>query len=306
MLAYVSGVGSDPPHIWLQQTAGGQAIPVTSGADRTSCLISRPTARTSPSIRKKRRRRRSISPQLYLANLDSSSRLPRHSTRGSRPPANASFIGKTERRSPFLWMAASRLPCLSIRTSAYPGHLCGLPMEKRFFSTATAAVRQKKLAQWWIVPAAPRQAQVGSPSGSGTEHRTRICRARMDSELRTTANGSFTLTSPLPPNREAGSFGRSESLRGAISTRNQSCSLLVAANSRVRLCVGRWQGRIQNQRQRRGDLSDPDQRARPEGGSHLPNTTAPWGGFTSPRPSPGTESGWLTIPTIPVNPTASC
>jgi eukaryotic-like serine/threonine-protein kinase len=34
LLAYVSGVGSDPPHIWLQQTAGGDAIPVTSGPDQ--------------------------------------------------------------------------------------------------------------------------------------------------------------------------------------------------------------------------------------------------------------------------------
>ena len=49
-----------------------------------------------------------MSPQLYLVNLDSWSRLPRHSTQDSRRPANASFIGKTERPSPFLWMAASR------------------------------------------------------------------------------------------------------------------------------------------------------------------------------------------------------
>jgi eukaryotic-like serine/threonine-protein kinase len=33
LLAYVSSVGSDPPHIWLQQTAGGEAIRVTSGSN---------------------------------------------------------------------------------------------------------------------------------------------------------------------------------------------------------------------------------------------------------------------------------
>jgi eukaryotic-like serine/threonine-protein kinase len=36
LLAYVSAVGSDPQHIWLQQTAGGQAIPVTSGPNLDS------------------------------------------------------------------------------------------------------------------------------------------------------------------------------------------------------------------------------------------------------------------------------
>jgi eukaryotic-like serine/threonine-protein kinase len=33
LLAYASGVGSEAPHIWLQQTAGGEAIPVTTGSD---------------------------------------------------------------------------------------------------------------------------------------------------------------------------------------------------------------------------------------------------------------------------------
>jgi Tol biopolymer transport system component/DNA-binding winged helix-turn-helix (wHTH) protein len=33
LLAYVSTVGGDVPHIWIQQTAGGEAIPVTKGPD---------------------------------------------------------------------------------------------------------------------------------------------------------------------------------------------------------------------------------------------------------------------------------
>ena len=33
LLAYVSNRGGDVPHIWVQQTAGGEAIPVTSGPD---------------------------------------------------------------------------------------------------------------------------------------------------------------------------------------------------------------------------------------------------------------------------------
>jgi len=33
LLAYVSSRGGDVPHIWVQQTAGGEAIPVTSGPD---------------------------------------------------------------------------------------------------------------------------------------------------------------------------------------------------------------------------------------------------------------------------------
>src|SRR6266478_356274 len=33
LLAYASTIGGDVPHIWLQQTAGGEAIPVTSGPD---------------------------------------------------------------------------------------------------------------------------------------------------------------------------------------------------------------------------------------------------------------------------------
>src|SRR5258705_6200842 len=33
LLAYASTVGGDVPHIWMQQTAGGEAIPVTRGPD---------------------------------------------------------------------------------------------------------------------------------------------------------------------------------------------------------------------------------------------------------------------------------
>jgi eukaryotic-like serine/threonine-protein kinase len=33
LLAYTSSVGGEPPHIWVQQTAGGEAIPVTAGPD---------------------------------------------------------------------------------------------------------------------------------------------------------------------------------------------------------------------------------------------------------------------------------
>jgi Tol biopolymer transport system component len=33
LLAYVSSVGDEPSHIWVQQTAGGEAIPVTAGSD---------------------------------------------------------------------------------------------------------------------------------------------------------------------------------------------------------------------------------------------------------------------------------
>ena len=33
LLAYASSVGDEPAHIWVQQTAGGEAIPVTSGPD---------------------------------------------------------------------------------------------------------------------------------------------------------------------------------------------------------------------------------------------------------------------------------
>jgi DNA-binding winged helix-turn-helix (wHTH) protein len=33
LLAYVSSVGDEPSHIWVQQTAGGEAIPVTTGPD---------------------------------------------------------------------------------------------------------------------------------------------------------------------------------------------------------------------------------------------------------------------------------
>jgi DNA-binding winged helix-turn-helix (wHTH) protein/Tol biopolymer transport system component len=33
LLAYASSVGNEPAHIWVQQTAGGEAIPVTTGPD---------------------------------------------------------------------------------------------------------------------------------------------------------------------------------------------------------------------------------------------------------------------------------
>jgi DNA-binding winged helix-turn-helix (wHTH) protein len=113
LLAYVSDVGSDPPHIWLQQTAGGQAIPVTSGADMDLVPDFSPDATHITFYAKKREGGGGIyiattlpgEPRLLVASPTAFN--PRFS-----PPANASFIGKTERRSPFPWRAASRSPSL--------------------------------------------------------------------------------------------------------------------------------------------------------------------------------------------------
>ena len=70
LLAYSSSVGSGQQHIWVQQTAGGEAIQVTAGPDaETTPDFSPDGARIAfYSVRKGGG---ITSPPLYLANLDS-------------------------------------------------------------------------------------------------------------------------------------------------------------------------------------------------------------------------------------------
>jgi DNA-binding winged helix-turn-helix (wHTH) protein len=98
LLAYVSTIGGGAPRIWVQQTAGGEAIAVTSGSSPETGLISRPMARALPSIRKEKEAE-STPPQRYRASRDCSSGPPGRIIRGSRPPEIASSTGKTRWRS---------------------------------------------------------------------------------------------------------------------------------------------------------------------------------------------------------------
>jgi DNA-binding winged helix-turn-helix (wHTH) protein len=75
LLAYTSSVGDEPAHIWVEQTAGGEAIPNHRAPTLTQFLISHPMARASPSTRKETEAA-STPPQRYRANRDSSSGPP--------------------------------------------------------------------------------------------------------------------------------------------------------------------------------------------------------------------------------------
>ena len=182
LLAYVSGVGSDPPHIWLQQTAGGQAIPVTSGSDPDYVPDFSPDG-THIAFYSERR-----GGGIYIApTLPGEPRLLVASPTAANPrfsPTGERVLYWQDQKSVHRicgWRPAG-LPCLSIRTSAYMGHPFGLPMERRFSSTATAAVSQTSRPDGGSFPWRTGQPRLAHLPGVEQNHRAGICRARMGSD----------------------------------------------------------------------------------------------------------------------------
>lgn len=93
LLAYVSSRGGDVTHIWVQQTAGGEAIPVTSGPDPDDQVDFRPMRRTLSSLRQGEAAA-FTSGQLFRASrgLSSEGYLAASASHVSLPPATKSFI----------------------------------------------------------------------------------------------------------------------------------------------------------------------------------------------------------------------
>jgi DNA-binding winged helix-turn-helix (wHTH) protein len=98
LLAYTSSVGDEPAHIWVQQTAGGEAIPVTTGPDLDVLPDFSPDG-TRIAFYSERK-----GGGIYTTStLPGEPRLliggPGRFIHGSRPPEIASFTGKTRWRS---------------------------------------------------------------------------------------------------------------------------------------------------------------------------------------------------------------
>ena len=91
LLAYGSTVGG--MHVWVQQTAGGEAIPVTSGPDLDYREICHLMGRTLSSFRQGAAAA-FTSRLLFLVRLDFSSKetLAPSASHVSLPPATKSFI----------------------------------------------------------------------------------------------------------------------------------------------------------------------------------------------------------------------
>jgi Tol biopolymer transport system component/DNA-binding winged helix-turn-helix (wHTH) protein len=156
LLAYVSVVGSDPPHIWLQQTAGGQAIPVTSGADMDLVPDFSPDGTHITFYAKKREGGGGI----YIATtLPGEPRLLVASPTAFNPrfsPSGERILYWQDRKAFTVSVDGGQPVALPLNQDF---HLSGPPLwspggnEILFYGNRSA--EPDKLAQWWIVPAAP-------------------------------------------------------------------------------------------------------------------------------------------------------
>src|SRR3984885_13026648 len=156
LLAYVSVVGGDPPHIWLQQTAGGQAIPVTSGADMDLVPDFSPDGTHITFYAKKREGGGGI----YIATtLPGEPRLLVASPTAFNPrfsPSGERILYRQDRKAFSVPVDGGQPVALPLNQDF---RLSGPPLwspggsEILFYGNRSA--EPDKLAQWWIVPATP-------------------------------------------------------------------------------------------------------------------------------------------------------
>ncbi len=176
LLAYVSGVGGDPPHIWLQQTAGGQAIPVTSGSDLDNVPDFSPDGTHIAFSSKRGGGGIYIAPTLpgepRLLVASPSAFNPRFSPTGER-------VLYWQDRKAFTVSVDGGQPLALPLNQDF--NLYGPPLwspdgkEILFYGTRSDA--QKKPDQWWIAPVAPGQPRLAHLPGmeQNTEPAYAVC-----------------------------------------------------------------------------------------------------------------------------------
>jgi eukaryotic-like serine/threonine-protein kinase len=162
LLAYVSGVGSDPQHIWLQQTAGGGAIPVTSGSDPDYVPDFSPDGTHFAFYSERRGGGIYIAPTLpgEPRLLVAHAGYPRFSPTGERVlylQDNKAFTISVDGGQPV------SLP-LNQDFNVY-GPPLWAPDGKEILFYGTRSAEQNKPAQWWIAPVAPGQPRLAHLPG---------------------------------------------------------------------------------------------------------------------------------------------
>ena len=154
LLAYVSGVVSSPQHIWLQQTAGGQAIPVTSGPDLDNTPDFSPDGTHIAFYSKRGGGGIYIAPtlpgepRLLVASLRASN--PRFSSTGER------VLYWQDRKAFTVSVDGGQPVALPLNQDF---NLYGPPLwapdGKEILFYGTRSGDQNNQAQWWIAPLAP-------------------------------------------------------------------------------------------------------------------------------------------------------
>ena len=250
-------------------------------------------------------RRRNLHRLHSAGRPEAGRRNPRCGDSGRFSPdgQTASFTGKTRKHLRFLWMADNRSLCLSTRTSAYISRPIWSPNGKEILFYGVRRRDQSGAAAWWIAPVGEGQSRLAQLPGIEQNYDAGGGRARVDSERGPHANGSST----LPLATKAGSFGASESLRGAYTMTSRNWSLPAMAISCPSSCASEegklayniWSSTVSIYQISVGGRG---QKLAPA----LPITSPRgWMAQLSVR-LPGQEGGWRTTLRAPASPTPSC
>jgi eukaryotic-like serine/threonine-protein kinase len=165
LLAYVSAVGSEPPHIWLQQTAGGQAIPVTSGSDTDDEPDFSPDGTHIAFYSGRRGGGLYIAPTLpgepKLLVASPTAAFPRFSPSGER------VLYWQDRKAFTVSVDGGQPVALPLNQdfSLY-GPPRWAPDGKEILFYGTRSGQQDKQAQWWIVPQEPGKPRLAHLPGA--------------------------------------------------------------------------------------------------------------------------------------------
>jgi eukaryotic-like serine/threonine-protein kinase len=165
LLAYVSGVLSGPEHIWLQQTAGGEAIPMTSGSDQDNMPDFSPDGTHIAFYSQRRGGGIYLAPTLpgepRLLVASRTAEFPRFSPTGER------VLYWQDRKAFTVSVDGGQPVALHLNQdfSLY-GPPLWAPDGKELLFYGTRNGEQNKPAQWWIVPVAPGKPRLANLPGA--------------------------------------------------------------------------------------------------------------------------------------------
>jgi eukaryotic-like serine/threonine-protein kinase len=164
LLAYVSAVGSDPSHIWLQQTAGGDAISVTTGSDPDNMPDFSPDG-THIAFYSERR-----GGGIYLApTLPGEPRLLVASPTTGDPrfsPTGETILYWQDQKAFTVSVDSGQLVSLPLNQDfRVYGPPLWAPNGKEILFYGVRNSEQNKPADWWIAPVAPGQPKLARLPG---------------------------------------------------------------------------------------------------------------------------------------------